>query len=176
MSGLSGPEGSSAGLMFLSIEFQRNLTGNFHRREMTFMDRVRTIYGPVGGWEEQIRWSQLATQPAQVIFLSCDQLSAVEFTLPPSGQRFLELVAVGNTVIESAGYTARAHRLSYTEHKGLVVLEGDGRTDAELFRQQRLGSPRERVAARKIYYWPQTNHLTLESASGLEVLQPDRKP
>jgi len=169
------PDASDTGLLFLSVEFQRSLVGNLHRREIGFSDRVRTIYGPVTDWQERIPWSQLAALPPQVVFLSCDQLSVAELALPPSGQRFLEMVAVGNTVIESAGYTARAHRLSYTEDKGLVVLEGDGRADAELFRQQRPGAPRERVAARKIYYWPQTNHLSLDSASLLEVLQPDQK-
>ncbi len=169
------PDASPTGLVFLSVEFQRSLAGNLHRRELTFTDRVRTIYGPVSDWQQRILWSQLVALPPRVVFLSCDQLQVAELVLPPSGERFLELVAEGNTAIESAGYMARAHRLSYTEHKGLVVLEGDGRTDAELFRQQRIGAPRERVAARKIYYWPQTNHLTLDSASLLELFQPEKK-
>ncbi len=169
------PGDSPTGLTFLSVEFQRSLVGNLHRREMTFADRVRTIYGPVQTWEENIPWRAQGALPPQVVFLSCDQLSAAEMAIPPAGERFLELLAVGNTVIESAGYTARAHRLSYTENKGLVVLEGDGRTDAELFSQDRLGAPRQRVAARKIYYWPATNHLSLDSASLLEVQQPERK-
>ncbi|MCS7305284.1 MAG: hypothetical protein NZ602_09290 [Thermoguttaceae bacterium] len=169
------PDVSATGLVFLCVEFHRSLVGNLHRREISFTDRVRTIYGPVSDWQERINWGQRAVLPPQVVFLSCDQLLVAEWTLPPSGQRFLELAAVGNTLIESAGYMARAHRLSYTEHKGLVVLEGDGRTDAELFRQPRLGAPRERVAARKIYYWPATNHLSLDSASLLEVIQPEKK-
>jgi len=170
-----GPEASATGLVFLSVAFQRTLVGNLHRREMTFADQVRTIYGPVRTWEEKISWSQQAALPPQVVFLTCDQLSAAELAIPPGGDRFLELLAVGNTVIESAGYTARAHRLSYAENKGLVILEGDGRTDAELFSQDRIGAPRQRVAARKIYYWPATNHLSLDSASLLEVHQPEKK-
>lgn len=163
------PGASPTGLVFLGVEFQRSLVGNLKRREMTFADRVRTIYGPVETWEGKLQWGQLSTLPPQVVLLSCDQLAVAELAVTPAGERAMELLAVGNTVIESATYTARANRLSYAEKKGLVILEGDGRSDAELFSQERIGAPRQRVAARKIYYWPATNHLSIDNAAMLEV-------
>ena len=50
-------------------------------------------------------------------------------------------------------------------------MEGDGRADVELFRQARIGDPVDRVAARKILYWPKTNRLKVDGARSLEIGQ-----
>ena len=59
-------------------------------------------------------------------------------------------------------YKARGQRITYADTKDLLVLEGDGRADVELFRQARIGDPVDRVAARKIFYWPKTNRLKVD--------------
>ncbi|NQU21687.1 MAG: hypothetical protein HQ567_10415, partial [Candidatus Nealsonbacteria bacterium] len=53
--------------------------------------------------------------------------------------------------------------------KGMLVLEGDGRADAELFRQQQVGGPTSKAAAQKIYYWPKIKRLKIEGARSLEL-------
>ncbi len=63
--------------------------------------------------------------------------------------------------------------MSYAQAKDLSILEGDGRTDAELWHQPRLGGPTSKHAARKIFYWPETNRLRVEGARSLEL---DRLP
>ena len=44
-------------------------------------------------------------------------------------------------------FTARAARISYDQKKDLLILEGDGRTDAELYRQLTPGGAVSKAAA-----------------------------
>ena len=86
-------------------------------------------------------------------------------------RRSIELEAAGNAIVEGATkdgrFTARAIRMTYAEAKGLLVLEGDGRSDATLYRQQRLGAAPGEVSAQRILYWPETRQLKLEGARSL---------
>ena len=61
---------------------------------------------------------------------------------PTSKTPGLEFVAAGNAVLEGGGdqFTARAAHITYDQKKDLMILEGDGRTDAELYRQLAAGA------------------------------------
>ena len=102
--------------------------------------------------------------------MTCDQLTVRETAdrAPAQGDRqergFLELEALGNTLVEGNGFTARAHRLTFAEKKSLLVLEGDGRSDAQLFRQPLPGGPTSQAAARRILYWQSTNRVEIDDA------------
>ena len=56
--------------------------------------------------------------------------------------RPMEMEAIGNVSVEGATFQALANRMTYAEAKDLLVLEGDGRDDAELYRQERVGRRR----------------------------------
>ena len=71
------------------------------------------------------------------------------------------LEALGNTVVEGTTFTARGNRITYAEAKDLLILEGDGRNDAELFRQLQPGAPRDHHAAQEILYWPKTKQFRI---------------
>jgi len=156
-------------LRCLHVEFQGSITGNLHAREMTFHDRVRTAYAPVQSWQAMLDPDQPDRLPPDGVVMHCDRLSAVQMAMPTGEGRAMEFVADGNTVVESSTFTARAIRITYAEAKDLLVLEGDGRSDAELFRQQWIGGPTSRAAAEKIFYWPKTNRLKVAGARSLEL-------
>ncbi len=52
-----------------------------------------------------------------------------------------------------------------------MILEGDGRTDAELYRQLAPGARASKAAARKIFYWPKTKRSYVDGARTLEFNQ-----
>ncbi len=54
----------------------------------------------------------------------------------------------------------------------MLILEGNGLSDAELWRQLRVGDPASKFAAKKIWYWPKTNDLSVDGARSLEIGQP----
>ena len=154
-------------LVGLHVRFRGSITGNLHRRQMTFREQVQTIYAPVDSWQAKLDPRDPDAPGPDGITLDCDQLSVVEMTTPAGPSR--ELEAVGDVVVEGETFTARAARLTYAEAKGMLVLEGNGRADAQLFRQQQVGGPTSKAAAQKILYWPKTKRLKIEGARSLEL-------
>ena len=82
-------------------------------------------------------------------------------------------MATGNVLIEGNQYTARAARASYTEAKDLLILEGDGHTDARLFRQQYVGGPLATASGRTIQYWPRLDRV---SGAGIQSVEMNQLP
>ncbi|MBU4273395.1 MAG: hypothetical protein KKA28_16170 [Planctomycetes bacterium] len=153
----------------LTVRFQGSISGNLLRRRLTFHNQVRTARAPVADWNAMLTADNPDALGPDGVTLRCDRLSVVEIPAPSGNRRSVELEAFGNTVVEGTTFTARGHRITYGEAKDLLVLEGDGRNDAELFRQLKLGTPPSRVAARKILYWPKTKRLKLIDARSLEI-------
>ena len=83
----------------------------------------------------------------------------------------VELEATGNVTIEGHDFTAWASRTTYAEAKDLLVLEGTGRNDAVLTRNNPRGGSMARSAARKILYWPGTERLEVDDGRFLDLTQ-----
>lgn len=165
-------------LYCLTVKYQGSLTGNLFRRQLTFNTQVRTARAPVDDWNAMLNVYNPDSLGPNGVTLRCDKLSVVEMPTPLKNQRAIEIEALGNTRVEGQAegktYTARGHRITYAESKDLLILEGDGRSYAELFRQLKVGVPPSKVAARKILYWPKTERLRLDGARSLEIgLFPD---
>ncbi len=93
----------------------------------------------------------------------------------------MELQATGNTRIdgqqqEGDAFTALAQQLNYSEAKGLLVLAGDGRNDAQLFRQLKPGAPQTKTAAGSIYYWPATRQVKMGDLKFVDSTQFSSNP
>ena len=171
-------------LNYLNAVFQGPLTGNVNQHEITLHDQVRSIYGPVLSWDDQLSLENLDELDEGDIVMNCDQLTVRQAGLgmpaprPVAGQpgqpphQPMELETVGNTLVEARQFTARANRMTYTEAKDLLILEGDGRVDAQLFRQDRPGAPQSETAARKIYFWRTENRVTVNDARFFNLDQP----
>jgi hypothetical protein len=157
-------------LTYLEVRFQGRLIGNLHDRKVTFEDRVRSVYGPVGSWEATLDADNPDALGPKGVVLSCDRLDVVEMLVPGGGGSAIELEATGNTTAENRTFTARApEKMTYSAAKDLLILEGNGRADAELFRQEQVGGATHRVSARKISFWPSTEQLKLSEGRALEI-------
>ncbi len=165
------PAGDEAALRQLYVRFRGGITGNMHRRELTFHDDVRTIYTPVDSWQPAIPRDDPNSLGPGGIVVTCNRLSLRQIRTPDGSRQTAEFEAAGNTIVESAGYTARAVRMTYSEASDLLMLEGDGRSDAQLFRQQQIGGPTAKAAAQRILFWPSTNRLKVDGARSLELSQ-----
>jgi hypothetical protein len=160
-------------LNYLNVQFAGALSGNLNQREITFHDRVRSVYGPVLSWEDQLNDDVDDLGPGAIL-MTCEQLWVRQPTAQPTAaadHRPIELEAVGNTSVEGEQFRALAPRLTYTEAKDLLVLEGDGRTDAQLFRQERPGDPSVPTIAKRIYYWHLANRVSVNDARFFDLNQ-----
>ncbi len=158
-------------LNYVNVQFQRGMTGNMHNRELTFSDRVKTIYGPVKSWSEKLDPDSTAGLGPQDMLLTSDQLRISQPAAQPNVKPSTEIEAIGNTRAEGATYTANAYRVSYAQAKDMLILEGDGRSDAQLYRQEVVGGPQSQAIARRILYYPATRRAEVDDAHFLDLGQ-----
>jgi hypothetical protein len=169
------PSGDGASdLVLLHVDFQRAATGNVHAREIFLSDRVRAVYGPASNWEAASPSSgagRNAGRPGERdVVLTCDRLGIAQVERDYGWKRApVELEASGNANVEGKDFTAHADRITYAQSKDLLVLEGTGRSAAELTRQTEAGGPVSRTTARKILYWRTAGRVELDDWKFLNV-------
>jgi hypothetical protein len=105
--------------------------------------------------------------------MNCNLLTVRQMNPNPSAadpqHRPIELEAEGNTEIEGDVFTAHAHRMTYTEAKDVLMLEGDGRNLAELYRQDRPGAESGHTQARQILYFRSTEQVSVNGAGPSDI-------
>ena len=159
-------------LTYLGVDFQRGMRGNINQRVMEFHQRVEAIWGPIARWGDSLDAHAPGGLPPRAVTIASDVLSVGQ-SPPAPGQRrtSIELAAAGNILVEGESFTARSARLAWSEAKDLLVFEGDGRSDAQLFRQLKAGAPTSSASAGKILYWRGLNRVDVEDARFLDFDQ-----
>jgi hypothetical protein len=153
---------------FLGIHFENGLNGNLHRRRIAFHQDVKAIYGPVTAWDDVIEPEAFDDPDPAGVRLRCQRLSVLEMDVLP--QRGFELEATGgDPTIEGRDFYARAGRMRYSQAKDRVVLEGLGRTKAELWHEETVGAARSHWVARQIRYWRQTGQVAVDDAERMDL-------
>jgi lipopolysaccharide export system protein LptA len=167
-------------LNYLRVDFQQALRGNINERVMIFSDQVQTVHVPVKNWGETVNPDRPEQLGERGIVVKCDKLQLTEMQDPGPTQakaKSFEVDAVSNAMAEGQTFTAKAARMSYSQGKDMLVMEGTGRTPAELWRQQTVGAPPSHLAAQRIEYHRQTNHISIKNAQYLDVTDlPTEKP
>jgi hypothetical protein len=179
------PPTSGSKLHFLRIDFQRKLVGDIYVRALSFDGRVRTVYGPVDAWEQELNGSRPETLPPDSVVLSCDTLSinedplaartavnAQEAETRPLGP--VQLEAKGNVHIdghsESQGtFGAVADRATYEQSKDVFLLEGGSRTPAQLWLRRYPGEQVTPLTAGRIRYDRTTGLPKVERFQHFEI-------
>lgn len=162
------PLRDSSSLSYLEVRFQRGAAGNLRQRRLTCEGQVVAVFGPTRAWDERLSADRPESLGPRAAVLHCDRLAVAQMPVPGTNHLTLELEAQGNTLLEGQHYTARAHRLTYAEAKDLLILEGDGRNDAQLFRQMYPGGPLSATTARRIQYWPSLRKGSVDGPRFLE--------
>jgi lipopolysaccharide export system protein LptA len=180
----------SSKLHFLRVDFHTGLDGNMYTRELTFHDRVRTVYGPVDSWEQELELTRPETLPMESMILSCDDLRLNEDPAAAQAAKnsknngaqqqsmgAIEMHAGGNVHIEGQSaaqgqFSVQADRASYDKAKELLILEGNTVTPAKLWRRTPMGDspPYE---ATKIYYNRRTGEAKANGIQYLEITPGD---
>jgi hypothetical protein len=196
----SRPPGNQ--LAYLGVYFQGRLLGNQTRQTMDFRERVRTVYGPVPDWDTILEPDDPDKLGDGAILLTSDRLQVERMAPEPGHEQPFELIATGSAKIDGRAnfapggttpqdptrppskgqmFSASAARVSYAATKDLLVMEGDGRSDAHLARQVRIGAPYDEQTAGKFLFWPSLNKLLVQDAQQLNIQTldsgtPNRRP
>jgi hypothetical protein len=166
-----GPPNAAAPLKCLHVIWDGSIVGNVKSRTLQFRDQVRTAYAPVDGWEKTIPVGNPDRLGPDGATVNCGRLTVAEVLTPLDGKKSIELEALDNAQIEGTTFKALGNRITYGEAKDLMVLEGDGRSDANLFRQDRPGDQPTTLAAQKIWFWPKTKRCKIENPKSLQIIQ-----
>jgi hypothetical protein len=152
--------------------FQGLITGNVNQGELIFKEQISAAYAPVFDWSAMIDPEKQDRLGPKGITLHCNNyLKINQMPLPAGKGQTIEAEAFENAVVEGGDgvFTARGQRITYSEAKDLLILEGDGRTLAELYRQKQPGAPLEKTSFRKFEYNLKTNGIRVIDARSLEI-------
>ena len=165
-------------LTCIHLRFMRSLTGNRLRNDIAFHGQVHAAVAPAQSWTTTLDSDDPTRLGPQACVLRCDNLQVGKMG-PLSGGSGgnLELTALDNVVAEGTDFLARCARLTYTQAKELLILEGDGRSDAELYQQKGgEGTDASPLKAQKILYFRKTGQAKVEGLHSLETNQAPSKP
>jgi hypothetical protein len=180
-------DASGSKLHFLRVDFHTGLDGNMYTRELTFHDRVRTVYGPVDSWEQELDLTRPESLPMESMTLSCDELrlnedplakaAAVPNSAGAKPMGAIQVQARSNVKIDGQSlaqgqFSIQADRATYDKSKEMFLLEGETRTPAKLWRRTKTGDSPP-VEARKIYYTIPTNQVKVEGIQNLIIYPSD---
>lgn len=178
----AGPN-AEAPLTHLLVSFQRGMAGDLNKRTVQFEQNVETVYTRVADWRDRLTIEMIDQRglPAlgqQGILMTSDTMQVAQ-VLPPAGDEpSYELISEGNTRVDGREFTARAHRITYTSAKDMLVVKGDGRADAELWYTQKGSASHAYQAAREFRYWPKTGAIEIQDGARgvIELQQLGNKP
>jgi hypothetical protein len=156
-------------LAYLHVEFPQMMTGNIEVREATFHERVRCVYEEVDSWQARLDVHDPDSLSEAGVLLTADRLTVAEAPAPVAGTKSIELEALGNVTAENATFTARANRMTFSEAKEWLILEGNGYAPAELSFQEYVGASSRRYPAGKICFWPKTKDVKIIDGRSLQV-------
>ena len=157
--------GSASGLNFIRVDFQREIVGNLQQQRIEFLNGTKTLYGPVETWDDALDQEQIALPPG-TIHLTCDRLAVTQFG---EGGDAAQLEAVGNAHIQGDAFNATGGRVSYVRLKDQLILEGDGRNDAQVEYQTQPGASPSHFTAGKMMYWPKSGLVKVMDVKQSEI-------
>lgn len=168
--------GAASRLVYLRVDFERALDGNAGLNKLDFSDRVLAVFGPVPSWSEELdpRRPELLGPRGAVI--RCQQLSVADGGANRREAHALELSALGNVEVEAEQYRAHGQRVSYDRNKESLVLEGDPRSQAEIWKKPLKESTVPDVIARKITYRLRDGDIAVEGARRFDWVNPRSPP
>lgn len=149
-------------LMYVNVECQGPITGDLAKREINFSQDVRTTYAPINDWADKVVVKRIDDLGEKGVLLTSDRLTIVEMPGGGMHSRWIEMYATGNAVIEARSFTVRAPKITYAGDKELLMIEGDGRAEAELWHRDQPGQPPSYGAAQKWKYWLRTGMFDVE--------------
>lgn len=177
LSGITGQDTASTGneLTQMSLVFRNRLVGHLHRRDAKIDGDIRGWFGVVDAWEKRINPVEQRDLGEKDFRFACEEIFVMESpTAPipnkPRARKPLELLATGDTYVESQGFAASGSRIKYAEDKGMLTLEGDQDRLARLWQRSRVGAPVSQTGMlQRIRFWPRTGDLDVVGSPGADL-------
>ena len=146
-------DSNKKGVSFIRINFDGELDANSNSREMLVRGNIRTVYTPLVDWNPGPNPDQIVNPIPGSVRLTCQSLQVASWTPRGSQESTAEMIATGNTQMQSDRFQATADRVSYREASDIITIEGTPRNDANLwFKQSPVDRNPTHLIAEKITY------------------------
>jgi len=181
-----GSSTPSSKLVFVRTDFDGPISGNIFTRMLEFRDRVRTVFGQVDSWEQELDINRPEMLPPESLTIECEKLMANEDPMAAriaadkdeaGNNQFgpIQLHAEGNVRIDGRSKTqarmrAEANTATFDRHKQVIVLKG---TPAILFLQSRPGEPVSPIRTNDVTYSLATGLPKFHGFQGAEINVPN---
>lgn len=140
-------------ISLVRINFDGAADANLNRKELLITGNVRTMYSPIGSFDEVLDPDSLPNMPPDAVKVTCDNLKLVQWTPRNAATPSNELIASGNARIVSSQVEAIADRVSFNQATSMLVVEGTPRSNANLwFRDVPHAQRRQELVAGKIMF------------------------
>ncbi len=150
-------------LNYLHIKFEDGVVGNILDKRIKFLGGVVAVHGPINEWGETLKPNQRGCLGKEGVELRCDELAVIDVSATKTPM--IELIATGNTIVENELYGASAQRLTFTESKSLLVLDGDSTYDAKL---KVYGPNPKSAVAKRIMFWTDTYDFDVDRVQSIQ--------
>lgn len=184
--GAANSPASASKLVFVRTDFDGPIKGNIYTRMLEFNDRVRTVFGPVDSWEQEIDGTRPDALPPESLTIECEVLRANEDPMAARAARGpgetggnpfgpIQLHAERNVKIDARSKTqarlrANAATATYDRGKEIILLKG---APATLWLQNRPGEAASPINANSVSYSLATGLPELRGLQNAEINVPN---
>jgi hypothetical protein len=164
------PPADPSQLTCLDLQFMRSITGNKNRKELVFHGNVKAAHAAAQSWATRLEDDDPKHLGPQAITLHSESLEIADMS-PVAGSSGgnLELQARDDVRVEGTNFRALCARLSYSQAKDQLIFEGNGRSDAELYKQEVEGGEVQPFKAQKILYFLKTGQANVDGFRALQI-------
>jgi len=153
-------------LKLTRVTFEQEMEYRKDKGKLSFWKNVRTFHVPgddIGMPLDEKR------MPKEGLYIACEKMEI--HSIPgPKETTMHEMTAEGNTEMRAnATSYVKADKLTYSEVKGEVNMQGLGNNDALAYRQDRPGAPYSYQRAKGFIYNLKTGELRIIDASNLQM-------
>ena len=133
-------------------KFDQTLVANTKTQQVDITGNTRTVYMPVQNVGQQFDPDSTAALPEGAVKLTCGRIKMTRWTPSSSSKPTSELIATVNAQIAAPTFKATAERISYHQLSDLLTIEGNSRTDANLWFRKSARDSWNPLVATKILY------------------------
>jgi hypothetical protein len=148
-------------IQYIHANFNERLVANTNQERMLLVGNVRTLYGGVARWDQQLD-PESTRVPPDAIRITCDQLDVSRWQPRGAEEPTTELQALGNVRVVSQQFETTSHRLTYDELSDMLTIEGDERNAANLWQKRTPNSQANHLSAGKIRYRPSDEWTSID--------------
>lgn len=159
----------SGRINFLQVNFEDRLVADLKDKQLNILGNIRTAFAPVKQFTDLVDPDGRGKLPEDGMRMQCESLQLNQWQPAGADKAQNEMVATGNTHIDSVSFEALSHRVTYNDGNDQVVVEGTPRSPAKVWHSPTPNAAKQQMLANKIIYHPSTGMAETQGVQSMNV-------